>query len=1082
VYTFSPNSGQCATSANLSVTVGTNVTPLFNPIGTLCQGDQAPALPTASNNGINGTWNPSAINTATTGTATYTFAPNTGQCASGITLNVTVQSCDTVIYDFNGSDQFYTVPAGVTCLDVRLWGGGGGSADNSNGGYGGGAAFVGGRLNVTPGQVLTIRVGGGGAAGTTGGNTANGTSAYPNGGVGRRQSRGGGNGGGMSAIFLSNNPLAIAGAGGGGAGSGSTNGNGTNYCGGVGAAVGQNGTRGGERNGCAQGAGGCGGNANGTNNNCLTPASTFATGFVGGNGESGNFTYGGAGGGGGYAGGQGGASGGNNSGGGGGGSSFFSGSLLTSFSGNTTTAGNAADFFNQGLFGRGGLRSTLTAGNTGNAGQNGRVVLIVADQITPTFTNLPTTVCSQSTPVSLPTVSIEGITGSWTPSSINTTTSGTYTFNPTPGQCASSITLNVTVIPQTVPVFNPIGPLCQGDIAPPLQPISNNNVSGTWNPMNVNTAVPGSSVYTFTPAAGQCVSNATLSVTVNPQTVPTFSTIGPFCQGDVVPSLPATSTNAISGTWSPAAISTQTVGNSTYTFTPNTGQCASLGTVDITINAPTVPSFPSYGPYCQNSPIIQPILPQTSDNWISGTWNPAGISTSVAGVNQYVFSPSPNQCASPFILQVTVNAETTPVFNSIGPLCQGSAAPSLPATSTNNVNGTWIPATIITTNPGTVTYSFTPANGVCASATTMNVTVNGLYSGGIQNETICQGENFVFGGTVYSTSGSYPFTFQAITGCDSTVTLNLSVEQPFMQTIDTVICVGTSLLFGGQSFNQPGTYTVSFNPLTFCDSSYTINLSFSNPQADFTATPAFGCAPLSVNFQNASNATGPITAAWNFGNGSSAVGNSGTSLYSNPGTYSVSLTITDAFGCQSDVTVQNLVQVAGPPQAGFIAPSVIYGDEPFADVLDNSLDAVSWNYSLSDGSAYSVSDFTHTFIQPGIYTITQTVVNAEGCSDVAQSIIEVKPGSSIYIPNSFTPSDDAVNDVFRAYANGLQEFRMRIFNRWGEEIFVSEDVDAGWDGTYGGEDVQPGVYVYQVFYIDSRGTYKTVTGSVILVR
>jgi gliding motility-associated-like protein len=987
-----------------------------------------------------------------------------------------------VIYDFSGSDQLYIVPAGVTCLDVRLWGGGGGSSDNSNGGYGGGAAFVGGRLNVTPGQVLTIRVGGGGAAGTTGGNAPNGSSAYPNGGIGRRQSRGGGNGGGMSAVFSANTPLAISGAGGGGGGSGSNAGNGVRYCGGQGAAVGQNGTRGGERNGCAQGAGGCGGNANGTNNNCLAPASTFATGYVGGNGESGSFSYGGAGGGGGYAGGQGGASGGNNSGGGGGGSSFFSGTQLSTFSANTTTAGNAADFFNQGLFGGGGLRSTTTSANTGSAGQNGRVVLIIADQVTPTFTNLPTTVCSQSSSVILPTVSNEGITGSWAPSSINTTTSGSYTFTPSPGQCAASATLNVTVIPQTVPVFDAIGPLCQGDIAPPLQPISLNNITGSWNPINVNTAISGTVIHTFTPATGLCVSNATMIVTVNAQTAPAFTPIAPICQGDAASALPATSTNNITGTWNPALISTQAVGTFTYTFTPNAGQCASVGTLDITINSAATPTFPSYGPYCQNSVIIQPILPQTSNEGISGFWNPAGISTSVAGVNQYVFTPSPNQCASSFILQVTVNTETSPVFTQIGPLCQGSPAPSLPTTSTNNVTGNWLPATVLTANPGTVTYSFTPANGECASATTMNVTVNGLYSGGLQNETICQGESFIFGGTTYTASGNYTFVFQAITGCDSTVTLNLSVEQPFTQTIDTVICIGTSLLFGGQSFNQPGTYTVSFNPVTFCDSSYTINLSFSNPQADFTATPAFGCAPLTVNFQDASGATGPVSAVWNFGNGFSASGTGVNTIYSNPGVYTVSLTITDAYGCQSTETVQNFIDVAGPPQAGFTAPAIIYGDEPFADVIDNSSDAVSWNYSLSDGAAYSVSDFTHTFMQPGVYTIIQTVFNAEGCSDVAQSIIEVKPGSSIYFPNSFTPSDDAVNDVFRAYANGLQKFSMRIFNRWGEEIFVSENVDDGWDGSYAGQQVQQGVYVYQVFYIDSRGTYKTVNGTVTLVR
>ncbi|MBM3186511.1 MAG: hypothetical protein FJZ67_09425, partial [Bacteroidetes bacterium] len=56
--------------------------------------------------------------------------------------------CQQFIFDYTGGDQNFTVPVGVTCMDIKVWGAGGGSADNSNGGYGGGAAFVGGRINV----------------------------------------------------------------------------------------------------------------------------------------------------------------------------------------------------------------------------------------------------------------------------------------------------------------------------------------------------------------------------------------------------------------------------------------------------------------------------------------------------------------------------------------------------------------------------------------------------------------------------------------------------------------------------------------------------------------------------------------------------------------------------------------------------------------------------------------------------------------------------------------------------------------------------------------------------------------------
>jgi hypothetical protein len=62
----------------------------FDPIGNLCIGATAPTLPAASNNGINGTWNPATISTAAAGTTTYTFTPDAGQCASSASIDITI--------------------------------------------------------------------------------------------------------------------------------------------------------------------------------------------------------------------------------------------------------------------------------------------------------------------------------------------------------------------------------------------------------------------------------------------------------------------------------------------------------------------------------------------------------------------------------------------------------------------------------------------------------------------------------------------------------------------------------------------------------------------------------------------------------------------------------------------------------------------------------------------------------------------------------------------------------------------------------------------------------------------------------
>jgi hypothetical protein len=77
------------------------------------------------------------------------------------------------------------------------------------------------------------------------------------------------------------------------------------------------------------------------------------------------------------------------------------------------------------------------------------------------------------------------------------------------------------------------------------------------------------------------------------------------------------------------------------------------------------------------------------------------------------------QCAVNTTMIIVVTTQVTPTFTQLGPLCQNSAAPTLPLTSNNGITGTWSPATINTATAGTTTYTFTPANGQCAVNTTM---------------------------------------------------------------------------------------------------------------------------------------------------------------------------------------------------------------------------------------------------------------------------------------------------------------------------------------------------------------------------
>ncbi len=350
----------------------------------------------------------------------------------------------------------------------------------------------------------------------------------------------------------------------------------------------------------------------------------------------------------------------------------------------------------------------------------------------PTFTQLGP-YCLNSNPGILPTISnnTTTINGTWSPATISTSTVGsqTYTFTPNAGQCATSTTMNVTITALVVPTFTQLGPYCQ-NATPGILPLVSNNsatISGTWSPSAIATSTVGSQTYTFTASAGQCANSIAMDITVTAPVVPTFTQLGPYCQNATPGILPLVSNNSatISGTWSPSAIATSTVGTQIYTFTASAGQCASSTTMDVTVTAPVVPTFTQLGPYCQNA--TPGILPLVSNNsaTITGTWSPATITTNILGTLTYTFTPNAGQCAISTTMNITVTATVFPTFTQLGPYCQNTTPGILPLLSNNSatIAGTWSPSAISTSTVGTQTYTFTPLLSQCVLISTMNITV-----------------------------------------------------------------------------------------------------------------------------------------------------------------------------------------------------------------------------------------------------------------------------------------------------------------------------------------------------------------------
>jgi gliding motility-associated-like protein len=158
-------------------------------------------------------------------------------------------------------------------------------------------------------------------------------------------------------------------------------------------------------------------------------------------------------------------------------------------------------------------------------------------------------------------------------------------------------------------------------------------------------------------------------------------------------------------------------------------------------------------------------------------------------------------------------------------------------------------------------------------------------------------------------------------------------------------------------------------------------------------------------------------------------------------------------------------------------------------LLDNtSTSANTWLWDFGDGNqSTNVFSPLHTFPEKaGIYYVTLHIANANGCKDSTVQNISVEQDPLFYVPNAFTPDNNEFNQVFSpVFSDNLiiSQYELRILNRWGELLFVSQDPKVGWDGTFKGKVVQDGVYVYQLVFREAgfAAVFQS-TGSVVLVR
>jgi gliding motility-associated-like protein len=311
-------------------------------------------------------------------------------------------------------------------------------------------------------------------------------------------------------------------------------------------------------------------------------------------------------------------------------------------------------------------------------------------------------------------------------------------------------------------------------------------------------------------------------------------------------------------------------------------------------------------------------------------------------------------------------------------------------------------------------------------------------------------------------------------------------------------CYGTPVLFevlGGMGGNGELSYDWGFGPgndnsliivptvdtticVTLNDGCETPTLTrcadltlLRTPPMTFFADTVLGCAPLPVEFQFV-DTTGGAQITWVLGDGDVISGD--TTLFHTfgpPGYYDVGVEVIWPNGCITDTNVVDMIRVLSVPSASFTwspqPPSVLEPEVEFEDLSMPNVVSWSWNFhdSLYSTEQHPVIEYPSAI--GGYYPVSLVVRNELGCADSSSRVVHVEDLYLVLVPNAFTPNGDGDNDRWGVSGNDIaeEEFELRVFDRWGQEVFASSDRYATWDGSWrnsGSGTLAEGVYAYRL--------------------
>ncbi len=522
---------------------------------------------------------------------------------------------------------------------------------------------------------------------------------------------------------------------------------------------------------------------------------------------------------------------------------------------------------------------------------------------------------------------------------------------------------------------------------------------------------------------------------------------------------------------------------------------------------------------CEGTSIILSGSGASSYVWDNGVIDNVAFVPSVGTTTYTVIGTDANSCSNTASVDVTVNPLPNVIANANATvLCEGESAVVYGSGASSYVwNNGVIDNTAFIPPVGTTTYTVTGTDAnACVNTASVDITVNALpVIIAVNDVEICEGESVVLtatGASTYSWTGGvqngvsfYPGVGQythIVTGTDfnncqnkDTVFVLVNPNPVVDAGADISACdgdlvslsaQGTNISWSGNVINNaPFTQAIGsiqyvvFDTLsTGCGGSDTVLVTV-HPNPIITAENVEVCDGDAVILYG----QGALTYEWTGG----VI--DGVAFYPTSSD-SYDVIGTDVNGCQGTATAKVIVNPN--PVADFNwLNSGISTVSPIAtfDNLSTGGSIFEWDFNDFSPTSYEFEP-VHTFPddQGGVYVVTLTVTSDKGCVDEIQKHLTVEQDYTIFVPNAFTPDGDDYNEFFKPEMTGFDEYdyTLYIFNRWGELIFESHNMNVGWNGTYASGDYgqsQDGVFTWKILArVKSTGERKQFVGHVALLK